>query len=378
MRLPDCPPNCGGCFFKTQTYEEELVFKQELLREWFEPFSFIPKILPSPHRFGYRTRMDFLCFNNKIGLRKQGVYNSIVDLDKCLILNDRMNNTFSKARELLLKYKKYFYDIDSHKGIIRYLTIRGFDQVMVSITLASEELISDLKRDFSVLIKDKIVDSVYFLLNNSWSDVAFGSEIDFIGKEYITIDYGNPNYNNPDGDHNNYKFIIKPNVFFQSNYFVAKLCYDFIRENVDEGSDVLELYSGTSTIGIFISKKARSVRGVENNKENIRVALDNIRLNKVNNVKVVDSDVKVFLRKPFKEDTLIVDPPRSGLGKNIIRKILWRKPNKIIYMSCNPKTMIKDLKQLLKKYDVVNHKTFDMFPRTRHLEVIVVLEKKHS
>ena len=265
MRLLNCPSNCGGCFFKTQTYEEELVFKQELLREWFEPFGFIPKILPSPHCFGYRTRMDFLCFNNKIGLRKQGVYNSVVDLDKCLLLNDRMNNAFSKARELLLKYKKYFYDIDSHKGIIRYLTIRGFDQVMVSITLASEELVSDLKRDFSVLIKDRVVDSVYFLLNNSWSDVAFGSEIDFIGNEYITINY------------DDYNFIIKPNVFFQSNYFVAKLCYDFIRENINNGSDVLELYSGTSTIGIFISKKARSVRGVENNKDNIKVALDNVR-----------------------------------------------------------------------------------------------------
>ena len=173
---------------------------------------------------------------------------------------------------------------------------------------------------------------------------------------------------------NDFKFIISPTSFFQVNNVGMINIYNKVLEYVD-GGNVLDLYCGTGTIGIYVSKKANKVLGIELNKEAIKDALINKKLNSINNIDFISGDVGTVLsQNKFKSDIVIVDPPRAGLDSKSIDNIIKIKPKKIIYVSCDPVTLARDLNILKEKYDVIEITPFDMFGNTYHVECVSLLK----
>ena len=171
-------------------------------------------------------------------------------------------------------------------------------------------------------------------------------------------------------------FVISPTSFFQVNNIGMTNIYNKVLEYVD-GGNVLDLYCGTGTIGIYVSKKANKVLGIELNKEAVKDALFNKKINNINNIDFISGDVGIILFKNnFKADIVIVDPPRAGLDSNSINNIIKIKPNKIIYVSCDPVTLARDLNILKEHYDVLEITPFDMFSNTYHVECVCLLYLK--
>ena len=172
------------------------------------------------------------------------------------------------------------------------------------------------------------------------------------------------------------KFIISPTSFFQVNNVGMINIYNKVLDYVD-GGNILDLYCGTGTIGIYVSKKADKVLGIEINEEAIKDALLNKKINNINNVDFISGDVGTVLSKnKFKFDIVIVDPPRAGLDNNSINNIIKINPKKIIYVSCDPVTLARDLNILKEYYDVLEITPFDMFSNTYHVECVCLLIMK--
>ena len=166
-------------------------------------------------------------------------------------------------------------------------------------------------------------------------------------------------------------------TFFQVNYNQAELLYDKIKEYLGSNNNkVLDLYCGTGSIGIYVSEGCKEVIGIEINKSSVRDANTNIELNDINNVRVIEGDVGRVLEFNTKYDAIIVDPPRSGLDKRTKNTLLEIRSNKIIYVSCDPITLARDLKVLSEYYEVKDMILVDMFPNTYHVESVVLLKLK--
>ena len=176
---------------------------------------------------------------------------------------------------------------------------------------------------------------------------------------------------------NEYKFRIDINSFFQVNNYICSKVFDYIKENIDNVNVALDLYSGVSTLGILISSKSNKVYSIEENKYSHLNAIENLKLNNIKNIILLNGKVEDEISKiKEKVDLIITDPPRSGMDKFTIDTILNMKPNKIVYMSCDPMSLARDLKLLNDDYNLEKMKLFDMFANTYHIETVMILEKK--
>lgn len=175
---------------------------------------------------------------------------------------------------------------------------------------------------------------------------------------------------------NNYKFKIHLDSFFQINDFICGKIFDLIEENINKEEKVLDLYSGVSTLSIVASKKAKEVYSIEENHNSFLDALDNIEMNEIKNVRTIESKVEEII-KDIKRDftTVIVDPPRKGLDSLVISFLLLKETKKVIYISCDPMTLARDLNLLKTKYEIEKFYILDMFPNTYHVECMCILKK---
>ncbi|MBR3161554.1 MAG: class I SAM-dependent RNA methyltransferase, partial [Bacilli bacterium] len=173
-----------------------------------------------------------------------------------------------------------------------------------------------------------------------------------------------------------YTYTLSPESFFQVNYNITIKLYDKILECLNNGDNVMDLYCGTGSIGIYISDKSKDILGVEIVKDAVENAKLNKKINKIDNISFKCGDVEKIISKNDNYDTVIVDPPRAGLSKKTRDILLDIGSNKIIYVSCNPMTLIRDIKYLDNKYDFKEITLFDMFPNTYHVESLMVLERK--
>lgn len=282
------------------------------------------------NEYNYRNKITLQVCNNEIGLYKKNS-NDIVCIDKCYLVDDRIN----KIIDLIKK--------NQNLNGIKQIVIKCMDESMVTF-------IGDDNVNYDYL--KNVVDSIYVNKKNVY------------GKSKITVYMCN------------FKFLVSSESFFQVNTLVANAMYNYIDSLIDKTNVIFDLYCGTGTIGIFVSNKANRVIGLEINSEAVRDANENKKINGINNIDFYEADASSIVKKTdLKPDVIIVDPPRSGLDDKMIMDINKLLPKKIIYVSCDPMTLARDLKKL-DNYNIISIKGFNMFPNTYHVESVTLFERK--
>lgn len=320
---------CGGCNFLHTTFNNEKKLKIDEINKLFN--TNLKEILTN-NEYNYRNKATFHVKDNKIGYYSEKT-NSIIEFTNCLLLDERINNIYN-----------YF----------KKSNLNNINEVIVRVTdKETMVIINGILNNYNYndLINLYKIDSLY--LNNKL----------LYGKSYIIEEI------------NNIKYSIYPNSFFQVNYKNMILLYDIIKEYVGTGNKLLDLYCGTGTIGIYLKDNFKYITGIEINKEAILNANINKNLNSINNIHFICGDASIAKKDNF--DVIIVDPPRSGLSKKVICLLEDMKTNKLIYVSCNPKTLKRDIK-LLNNYKFKELKCINMFNKTKHCESVCILKRKEK
>jgi len=356
---PDCAhfEKCGGCMFQDIPYENQLLLKKEYINRLMNERYSIEEV-HGADPLGYRNRMDMVTAFGKFGLREAGSYRHVVDIESCSIMQKKCNSAYETIRPLVKEIEGYDYLV--HQGFLRYVIFRQAmftNQLMINFVLSRREKLPD-----EILNRaNELADSVSLILSDGLADLSFGEVFENIKQGYIEEQF------------DSIKYRITPNSFFQSNSAVAVQMYRRIKEETE--GRVLDLYSGVGSISLFVADRAEHVTGVEVVEEAVETANINRELNGISNVDFVCEDARVFVREKGGEyDTLILDPPRSGMHPKMLKHIREIAPPKIVYMSCNPATFREDLDGL-DNYSLEKFEAFDMFPQTPHVESIAVLKK---
>ena len=327
---PICPYYnvCGGCNISHIDYLKSVIYKKEIVKDIIKKYSDLdidPDIIYDNNIYNYRNKITLKINNGKLSL----VGENKVNIDYCYLVNDNIN----KVIQLLN---------GTHLGLVDEVIIKGTNEIMVIIngTVDEKDVIDILRDDVtSIIVNDN---KIY-------------------GKDYITIKV------------KDYIYAIYPNSFFQVNTGMISKLYDKVLEYAGDGKLLLDLYCGAGTIGIYLSQNFSRIIGIEVNKDAVASANINKKINGINNIEFIcnkSSDIEII------GDVLIVDPPRNGLDKITINKIINSSIKKIVYVSCNPITLARDLKVLKEKYDLDQITLFDMFPNTNHVECVCLLKLK--
>lgn len=335
---------CGGCNIMHLNYPSQLEFKKEKVISILKKFAGIDEkivedIIPTVHE-GYRNKVT-LKVNEKIGFYKRRTY-EIVNMEKCVVASLKINEIIKGLNEINLKN-------------IEEIVVRSSynDESMVIVKTNGNVNISLLSKKLTGMTDNLII------TNDKEEKVIFG-------KGYITEKL------------EDYYFKVSPFSFFQVNTNGAEKLYNKVLEyaNLTGVENVLDLYCGTGTIGIFLSKNANSVTGIEINSDAVRDANENKKLNNVTNVNFINGDVGEKTKNFKNIDVVIMDPPRNGLNKKSLENLFKINPKRIVYVSCDPATLARDLNNLKDKYDVNKVSMVDMFPNTYHCESVTVLERR--
>lgn len=332
---------CGGCSISAYTYHDELEYKVNNVIDIFKrnEIDIKPNIIKSDNRYGYRNKITLQVSNGIIGLYEEDS-NKIVDVDKCLLVSDKLN-------EIIDIIKKNINVNKCNKIVIRD-TYYGI-MIIFYGSVNNEEVIKYL---------DKKVVSIY-TYNNKYKCIY--------GEKYLYEMIGE------------YKYRISPDSFFQVNSRTVNKLYNKVVEYAiknEKKDNLVDLYCGTGTIGIYLSKYFNNIIGIELNKQAVEDAKENAKINGVNNIEFYVGDVGKIINDQIKADVIVVDPPRSGLDKRTKDILLKIKANKIVYVSCNPLTLARDIKELDSGYDLEEITLVDMFPNTHHVECVSVLCRK--
>lgn len=341
--IPSCPfyEKCGGCNLIHMNYELQISFKKDKVKSIFKKISNIDidiKDIIYDKEYNYRNKVTLKVKNDKIGLYREKT-NDIINVDKCLLLDNKINDELIKLELFIHRYKNN----NISEIMIRVIN----DKIMLSLDTINKEVRDKFIDNFSH------VESIY--INNK---LVYGSE--FL-KETI----------------NDLEFNISPKSFFQVNKNIMTKMYNKAISYI-RGGTTLDLYSGTGTLSMLASISSKEVIGIEVVKDAVKDANNNIELNNIKNVSFICDKVenKIDELKNKKIDNIIMDPPRSGSDKKSLASILEIEPKQIIYISCNPVTLARDYNTLKEKYDIEEITLFDMFPNTHHVESLMVLERK--
>lgn len=330
---------CGGCQLMHIKEEKQEEFKKEKVEEILKKFLKYNKDVNDivfSKNFNYRNKVVLHVKDNKLGFYKNKT-NELIEIDKCLLLNPVIND--------LISYLK------------NYIELKDIEKITIKVGNKTNEVM--LIIDGSIAKYQKLLEIV---------DVLIINEKVMTTKDYITSYIGNK------------KYIIKRNSFFQVNYDISTRMYDKVKDVIvkEKSKNVLDLYCGTGTIGIYISDVVSKITGIEVVSDAIEAANINKKINNVENIEFILGKVedKLDFISNNNIDTVIVDPPRSGLHKKVIPILEKISPKTIIYVSCDPITMARDIKLLSNNYELVEVTPYDMFPNTYHVECVCVLKLK--
>ena len=376
---------CGGCRFQDIPYKEQLLTKEKRVKELSLSFGFDVEIKPINHSepFYYRNKMEFSfskANDGKIicGFYKRESRNQLIDLEECLIFSPDAGKILAAVKKFVNKEKYSPYNKYSHKGFLRNLIVRETkftNELMIALVTSGQEHLKreDLVKKLCSLKLNSELKSIYWIVNDSLSDaVIFDKKELLFGQEHIKERL------------NNLEFLIGVDTFFQVNPKAVISLYNKIRDYASlSGSEkVLDIFCGVGSIGLFLAKQAKFVWGVEAVGEIVELAHQNAKRNNIDNISFCTSDARKFLNTQgifYKDiDVLVINPPRSGLSKKIVRAILRLGPKTIIYSSCNPQAFFRDLEGLGSQYSFDFIEPFDFFPHTPHLEVLSVLRKSQD
>jgi 23S rRNA (uracil1939-C5)-methyltransferase len=311
---------------------------------------------------------------NALGYHVAGIFDKVLDIEECYLMNNINNVIRNTLRTFVTENNFSFYDIKNHTGWLRNIIIRyaSNKQLMLNLVVAYEDMAAIEK--IADHLKQKIPSLTTFLytINAKWNDSIFDlSPQIYSGKGFIIESL------------ENFHFKISPKSFFQTNTKQAEKLYNVIKSfALLTGKEIVyDLYCGTGSIGIFLSKGAKKIIGVDVIKEAIDDARVNALINDIDHTLFFTGDViKIctddFFIKHGKPDVIITDPPRAGMHDNLIKKLLEISAPKIVYVSCNTATQARDINLLGEKYKVVKIQPIDMFPHTHHIECVCLLELK--
>ncbi len=378
----DCPafPRCGGCDFRHISYEEELRFKRQRVEDVLHRITGIElspeEIIGADNIYSYRNKAQFpvkLCNGSvELGFYRERSHD-IIPVNSCHIQQEKCAEIISSLKKWMTKYGILPYDEITHKGIVRHLYTRGCsktEEMLVCIVSTADKL-PNADKLIDELIKIKGICGIIHCTNKSTGNRVLGEKYSTLwGNDYIYDYIGN------------LKFKVSVQSFFQINTEQVFKLYSKAKEyaQLTGTENVIDLYCGTGSIGLFMADKANSVFGMEIIPEAIRDAKINAELNGIKNSKFITGDATALTPNalPHIENNVIfVDPPRKGLTNELIDTICSLSPIKVVYISCDPATMARDLKQfIVNGYEPVKCAAVDMFPRTRHVESVVCHKRK--
>lgn len=369
---------CGGCQLQHLNSEGQKHFKQEKVEELLGKFVSINPIMTMEYPFYYRNKSHFTFQKNRNRKIIAGMYeensHKIVDLDRCIIQDDVTNKINATIKSMLVSFKLEPYNEDSKSGFLRHVLIRtGFTSKQVMVVLVTAASMFPSKNNFvkALLKKHPEITTIVQNVNDKKTSMVLGKkEFVLYGKGFITDTLSG------------YDFKISPSSFFQINPIQTEKLYQAAIQAADiqQHEVVLDAYCGTGTIGIFASKYAKSVIGVELNKNAISDAINNAKLNKIKNIWFVNADASDYMvqlaNEKTKIDVVILDPPRSGSDERFIHALSKLNPKKVVYVSCNPQTQARDLVLFEKNgYKVQSIQPVDMFAQTYHVETVTLITR---
>ena len=374
---------CGGCSILSVPYEKQLEIKEKQVLDLFldkELFGFkFEGIEGSPEQKMYRNKMEYTFGDEMkggpltLGMHKKGKHIDILTVDGCYLVDEDFLSVLTNTVEFFNEKELPYYRCMSHKGYLRNLVVRkgiNTNELMINIVTSSQEDfdMNEYKEMLLELDTKAEMVSILHTINDGLADAVQCDELrvlhgrDYINEELLGL-----------------KFTISPFSFFQTNTKGAEKLYTIAREFVGDHNDkvLFDLYSGTGTIGQVMAKAAKKVYGIELIEEAVVAANNNAKLNGIQNCEFIAGDVaKTVKTLKAKPDLIIVDPPRPGVHKDAIRDISGFNSKEIVYISCNPKTLVEDLVEFDKYgYKLEKVKCMDMFPNTPHVETIVLMSR---
>lgn len=403
-RTPPCPyaGECGGCTWQHLAYAEQLRWKEQHIRDAFERIGhciveeYCP-IIPSPAEFGYRAKMEFSCSARRwipaeqwesmepvaierkqpaVGLHVRGRHDAVLDIERCLLLDERGNALLAAVRELVTMCRVRCDDQRERSGFLRNVIIRRSglgESMLILITRSPSEGPDRLFLDRCVELGDRFPDvqSIVWCINDTLSPVPPGPFRVLSGRDHIREHIAG------------IEFRISAQSFFQANVpnlerFVLAV---LDATNIAQCDVVWDLYAGTGTLTLPLARRCAYVIGIENNRAATTDAAANAARNGITNVAFITADLHDrtawgqldALPNP---SVVVLDPPRAGMHPDLTENLRRRLPQRIVYVSCNPTTQARDIGVLQKEYRVVAVQPIDMFPQTYHVESIAVLERR--
>ncbi|MBR6392727.1 MAG: 23S rRNA (uracil(1939)-C(5))-methyltransferase RlmD [Eubacterium sp.] len=376
----ECKVNkkCGGCQNISIPYSEQLKHKQERLENLLTDFCKVEKIIGMENPYRYRNKVQsafFFDYNHKKNV--SGVYQSgsgkIIKTDSCLLENEKADKIINSVRKLLDSFKLRAYDTKKDVGFLRHVLVRtGFNTGEIMVVLVTAKPAFQSKNNFvKALLKDHPgITTIIQNVNPNGIPLTLSQRNNTLyGRGYIEDTLCGM------------KFRISPDSFYQVNPVQCEKLYDKAMEfaNLTGNETVFDSYCGTGTIGLIASKKAKQVLGVELNKSAVKDAISNAKENGAENIYFLCGDAGEIIEDMANEnekfDVVFMDPPRAGSSVKFLNSLIKIKPEKIVYVSCNPETLARDLAILTKKhYRVKKIQGVDMFPHTKHIETVCLLE----
>jgi len=390
---------CGGCQWQMLPYERQLEYKQQQVRDNLSRIGKLPlpelsPIIGAKQTKYYRNKIEYTfsnkkfllsdqlndpCFSNEenvAGYHAKGFFDKVVDIDTCYLQEEPTNAIRKAIKEFAIRNGFSFYDIRKHEGLMRNVQLRmcRTGELMVNVVLGHED--GEKRVALLNFIRDQFpsITTLLYTINTKWNDSMYGlSPQVFFGKGYVIEML------------EEFQFKVGPKSFFQTNTEQAERLYQVTREFAElSGNEIVyDLYCGTGSIGIFVSRKAGKIVGVESVAEAVADARENATLNRIDHASFFTGDVIEICNDDFfqsngKPDVIITDPPRAGMHEKLVGKILEMEAPIVVYVSCNPATQARDLNWLGEKYEVTKIQPVDMFPHTHHIENIIQMKLKRK
>lgn len=388
---------CGGCKWQMLPYEHQLKYKQQEAIQNLkrigkvDEFTVLPIVGSDQTKF-YRNKLEFTFSNkrylteneinsaeqipqqNALGYHVSGIFDKVIDIEECWLMDPLNNKIRNTIRDYAQEHNLAFYDIRMHTGWLRNIIIRHCTtgETMVNLCVNYDDAALKPLLDH-LLQKVPEINTLLYTINPKFNDTIYDlTPVVYFGKGFATEKLGD------------FEFIISPKSFFQTNTKQAEKLYSIAADFAAlTGNEVLyDLYCGTGSVGIFMSKFAKKIIGVEVVADAVEDAKKNALLNNIQHAEffagdVIDICTDSFFATHGKPDVVVTDPPRAGMHEKLVIKLLDMQAPKIVYISCNTATQARDIALLSEKYKVEKIQPVDMFPHTHHIESVALLTLKH-
>jgi 23S rRNA (uracil1939-C5)-methyltransferase len=382
---PPCPyvGRCGGCRLQHVAYSAQLAFKQRQVASCLErlgglgQFELRP-IVPAPELFGYRNKMEFtiatIAGAPAIGLHEADRYDAVLDIERCLLQSDGLNALLDEARRDVLERRLPIYDPASGEGLLRFLMLREgrrTGEVMANVVVTAPAI--DVLAPLAARLRARVPRTVSVManVNAKKASVAVGTEEHLLaGRDHINESLGG------------LTFQVSANSFFQTNSAQAERLFGIVIEACElRGHEtVIDLYSGTGAISLLLARRCRRVFGIEVVAAAVEDAVRNARANSIDTCTFLSGEVRHHLpeliRAGVEAEVVVADPPRAGFHPKALRALATLGPSRIVYVSCNPSTLARDVGDLTRVgYRLEWVQPVDMFPHTPHIEAVARLTR---